>query len=137
MANDLQQTVQISQFLLGEKRQHAADRLSASPGYLGEQLRSRLTDPAIDDPPVVEAVASRGEAAPFEAIDQLGGGGIGDTQHIGPRADRQGTGLIEREEKPQLTEREVVVGPVGRSFGGQPEQRLSVSLDCFERYGVA
>jgi hypothetical protein len=45
--------------------------------------------------------------------------------------------LTEHEKKPQLTEREVIVGPTRRPLRHELAQRLNVSLDFAERYRMS
>jgi hypothetical protein len=52
-------------------------------------------------------------------------------------ADRDGARLAEHEEKPQLTERQVVMGPIGRPLRHEPTQCPNVSLDVLQRNSIS
>jgi len=82
-------------------------------------------------------MASGGETTPFDAVDKLGGSGVGHAHHVGELADRDGPRLTEHEEKPQLTERQVVMGPIGRPLRHEPTQRPNVSVDIVESNGMS
>jgi len=120
-----------------QEREHMSQGLSPGTLDLSQQTSAFVAQSAIDHAPVVGAVAADGETAALHAIDEFRGCRVSHAQHVGELADRNGPGLTEHEKKPQLTEREVIVGPTRRPLRHELAQRLNVSLDFAERYRMS
>jgi hypothetical protein len=120
-----------------QEREHMSQGLSPGTLDLSQQTSTFVAQPAIDHAPVVGSVAADGETAALHAIDEFRGCRVSHAQHVGELADRDGSGLAEHEKKPQLAERQVIVGPTRRALRHELAERLNVSLDFAERYGMS
>jgi hypothetical protein len=136
LGHDLKKVIELGQLVLGQERKHPSHGTLPGALDLRQQASALVAEPAVDDAPVILAVDPHRQSAALHSIDELGGSGGGNPEHVGELPDRDGPRLAEHEEEPQLTERQVVGGPSRRPTRHQPAKGPDMSHYILERYGI-
>ena len=77
------------------------------------QAAPGISELAVDDSTVVDAVLAGDEAVPLHALDDAAGSRKSNAEPFGDATHRRGAVLAEEEEEPHLAEGQLLLGPVG------------------------
>jgi hypothetical protein len=132
LGHEAEQSIELGELVGRQDGERVTQPLPTRPGDLGKQSNALVTEPALDDTPVVGAVDSDHETSPLDPIDELGCRSVGDADEVGELADRDRARLPQREEQPQLTEGQVVAGPGRRPVRKELPESLNMRLDLID-----
>ena len=90
-----------------EDGQHPLELGRPQTGDLGDDPSSLGGQIALDDAPVLGAVVALDQAVALDALDETGGSGGRQIEHLGHAPHRLRAMTMEQDEEPQLPERQV------------------------------